>query len=126
MSVTDAEVRALFPNDSGDADVTGYLQDANTLVTELLGSSSLSSYRLDMITKYLAAHFYTLAEHEGGIFEEKIGESSEKRGSTFTLGQGLKLTRFGQMVMSFDTTGTLVNSMGLSSSDKKSALFRLV
>lgn len=120
---TEAAVRKLFPNDATGKDVTHYVDDANTLVEDLLGTSSLSDNILEMIARYLAAHFYTLAEHEGGIFEETIGESSEKRGSTFTLGQGLKLTRFGQTALGLDKTGALSTIEG---GKKKPALFRVV
>ena len=126
MTITAAQVIKLFPNETiADIAMESHVDDAKFLVDEVLGSSSLSDGRLDMIAKNLAAHFYVLAAHEGGIFEETIGESSEKRGSTFTLGQGLKLTRFGQMVLSLDTTGRFKDSMGLSKDDKKTALFRL-
>ena len=126
MPTTDAAVRKLFPIDGTDKVVSHYVADANTLVSELLGTSSLSSERLEMICRYLAAHLYVLAEHEGGIFEEQIGESREKRGSTFTLGQGLRLTRWGQMVLSLDTTGTFAEETTVNTSGKKEALFRLV
>lgn len=126
MPTTADAVRVLLPIDGAGKDLTQFVNDANTLVSELLGSSSLTAERQEMIARYLAAHFYVLAEHEGGIFEEQIGESREKRGSTFTLGQGLKLTRFGQMVLSLDTTKTFDNEMVVSTSGKKEALFRLV
>jgi len=127
VSISHADVIKLFPNDTLEVSaVEPHVADANLLVGEILGTSSLSDERKDMITKYLAAHFFVLAQHEGGIFEEKIGESSEKRGSTFTLGKGLELTRFGQMVLSLDTTGSFQNQMGVSQSGKKTAQFRVV
>jgi hypothetical protein len=64
-----------------------------------------------------------LGHQEGGIFEETIGQSSEKRGSTFTLGQGFRLTRFGQMALGMDTTGSLAK---LEGGKVRPGLFRLV
>lgn len=127
MPTTSAEVVKLFPMDNpAEAAVDHHVVDANLLVDEVLSMTSLSADRQDLIAKYLAAHLYVLAAHEGGIFEETIGESSEKRGSTFTLGQGLKLTRWGQMVLALDTTGSFSDEMGVNANDKKSALFRVV
>jgi hypothetical protein len=126
VPTTSEAVLKLFPIDGAGKDIDHHVADANTLVSELLGTSDLTAERLEMIARYLAAHFYVLSEHEGGIFEEQIGESREKRGSTFTLGQGLKLTRYGQMVLSLDTTGTFDDEMTVNADGKKEALFRLV
>jgi hypothetical protein len=127
--ITEAELRKLFPQDNDTTvDVSHYIADANVLVTDLLGTSTLSEARLGIIERYIAAHLYVLGEHEGGIFEERYGDSMEKRGSTFTLGQGLKLTRWGQMAIAFDTTGTLEEELVVNPDGgiKKEALFRLV
>ena len=121
--ITSAELRKLFPQDDPALDVDHYVDDADALVTEVLGTSGFTDERLSLITKYLAAHFYVLGQQEGGIFEETIGQASEKRGSTFTLGQGMRLTRWGQMVLGLDTTGGFAR---LEGTVKKPALFRLV
>lgn len=121
--ITSAELRKLFPQDDPNQDVDHYVADADALVSELLGTSGFTSSRLAMITKYVAAHFYVLGQQEGGIFEETIGESSEKRGSTFTLGQGFRLTRFGQMALGLDSTGKLAT---LEGNKIRPGLFRLV
>lgn len=120
---TEDALRKLFPRDTKNNEVSHYVDDANVLVGDLLGTSGFSDERKEMIARYYAAHLYTMAEHEGGIFEETIGESSEKRGSSFTLGQGLKMSRWGQMVLGLDTTGAFANIEGGA---KKTAQFRLV
>lgn len=125
MAVAEADVRALFPNDPSTTVVAHYITDAEVIVADVLASSGYASNKLDLITKYLAAHLYVLGQQEGGIFEEEIGESMEKRGSTFTLGQGLKLTRWGQMVLSVDTGKYFTDEASVNTSDKKSALFRV-
>ena len=117
------QLRALFPKDDDTRTVDHYINDASLLVTEVLGTSSLSAERLEVIERYLAAHLYVLGEQEGGVFEEKIGEASTKMGSTFTLGRGLALTRFGQLVLSWDSTG-LFAAME-TANNKKKAQFRL-
>jgi len=118
-----AALRALFPQDNSERNVDHYINDASLLVTEVLGTSGLTPERLEVIERYLAAHLYVLGEQEGGVFEEKIGESTEKRGSTFTLGRGLALTRFGQLVLSWDSTGSFADME--TASAKKKAQFRL-
>lgn len=121
---TEAALRALFPaTDKSEYAVEQYIADANVLVTETLGASGLSEARLEMIERYLAAHLYLLGTQEGGIFEDKTGEGSVKTGSTFTLGQGLRLTRWGQQVLALDTTGGFAQ---LEGGVKKTAQFRLV
>lgn len=122
MKTTEEAVRKLFPMDGEGKDVSHYVDDANLLVSELLATSGFSAERKEMIARYYAAHLYVLAEQEGGIFEEDIGESREKRGSTFTLGRGLNMTRWGQQVLGLDTTGAFATIEGNS---KKRALFRL-
>jgi hypothetical protein len=122
--VTSAALRAMFPKDDPSRGVEHYILDASTMVEEFLGSSSHTEGRLTLIEKYLAAHFYLLGEQEGGVFEEKIGESNTKMGSTFTLGQGLRLTRYGQMVLSLDSTGSFEDIAPNQKARK--ALFRVV
>ncbi len=119
---TSADLRKLFPEDE-DAVVDHYIADANMLVTELLASAGFTDGRLEMIERYYAAHLYILGQQEGGIFEEKKGESTIKNGSTFTLGQGLRLTRWGQMVLGLDTSGAFAQ---LEGGTKKTAQFRVV
>ena len=121
---TEQALRALFPaTDKPEYPVQHYIDDASILVTEILGASGFSDARLEMIERYLAAHYYLLGTQEGGIFEDEMGDSKVKTGSTFTLGQGLRLTRWGQQVLSLDTTGGFAQ---LEGGTKKTALFRLV
>lgn len=121
---TEAALRALFPaTDKSEYAVAHYIADANVLVTEVLGASGFSEARLEMIERYLAAHLYLLGTQEGGIFEDEMGDSKVKTGSTFTLGQGLRLTRWGQQVLSLDTTGGFAQ---LEGGIKKTAQFRVV
>lgn len=122
---TDAAVRQLFPKDQAALPVSHYVADASLLVTEILGTSGLTAGRLELVERYLAAHLYVLGTNEGGVMEETIGQSTVKLGSSFALGAGLRLTRFGQMAISFDTTGKL-EDMSASVKGKKKAEFRVV
>jgi hypothetical protein len=109
MTVVAGDIKAII--ECGSRDVGPMLNDANVLVTEILGSSGLSQGRLDVITKYLAAHFVCLVEENGGITGEKVG-SSENRyigvPTTYkSVTRGLNITRYGQQALAFDTTGLL-------------------
>jgi hypothetical protein len=107
--VTDAELKAILV-DSEDVVVTGFIVDAHFLVDEYLLGQGLSEDRLTIIEKYLAAHLYVLSAERGGLIRERIGESDQQY-TTPGKGSGLASTRFGQMVLGFDTTGLLEASL---------------
>jgi hypothetical protein len=102
---TEAEVRDLLDVPATEV-VTPYLADANIIVTEELGTSSLTADRLKLIEKFLAAHFYILAKEGGGITHERVGES-EQRYAAAGLREGFSSTRWGQQATVLDTTGAL-------------------
>lgn len=102
--VTDAEVKEIISLRSL-TDTTPFIDMANSVVTEQLGTSGLSTDRLTIIEKYLAAHLVALHPDERQLTKQKIGDSEDTYGGSF--GQGLKFTYFGQQALDFDTTGTL-------------------
>jgi hypothetical protein len=85
-------------------DTTSFIDTANLLVNENLGTSGLSDARLTEIEKYLAAHLVALHPDERQLTEQKIGEATDKYTGAF--GKQLDATQYGQMVMLLDTTGT--------------------
>lgn len=103
-------------------DLTPYLDDAHLLVEARLAGKGLSEGLLTLIEKNMAAHLYLLGREDGGIVAEKTGESSSTYAGSKTLGAGMSSTRFGQMVLGLDTTGSF------ASMDKpgRKALFRVV
>lgn len=119
MAVAAAQVRDLVQAKDTE-NVDAFLEDAVLLVNESLGTAGLSAGRIDLITKYLAAHFYTLSVERGGLISEKRGESEERYQQQ--KGGGLASTRFGVQALSFDTTGLLTS---LDGSNKK-AEFRVL
>ena len=92
------------------SDTTPFITTANLLVTELLGSSSLSSDLLTEIERYLAAHLVALHPDERQIEEQEIGDTRDKYVGKFAM--GLQSTQFGQTVLMLDTTGVFA-SQGL-------------
>ncbi len=98
-----------------------FIADANTVVeTNLLGLG-LRAAVLKMIEKYLAAHFAAITEERGGMLKDKFGDGAVEFSDNY--GEGFKGTRFGQMALSLDSTGTL-RSILTSTIDSQFRLIR--
>jgi hypothetical protein len=112
--VTAEEVQAIIDVVSG-LDVSAFITAANLLVTEKLGSSSLSVELLKEIERWLAAHF--VAVRDPRIRERTVGDATDK----FILGGGFKsgldATPYGQQVMVLDITGIFASTMGKRSAE---------
>lgn len=117
MAITEDDVKALVDT---NRDVAPFIADAGLIVSENLSGKGLSAGRLDLIHKYLAAHFVTLVEERGGLSRFKMGDASEEY--AIQKGMGFAQTRYGQNALDLDTTGTL---KGITSTDRK-AEFRVV
>lgn len=100
------DVREIFDSSLTDVQLSPYIDVANSIVTDKLGSSTLGDSRLADIERFLTAHIVSLTRSREGV-EEKIGEARVKYADIF--GKGLEATSFGQMVMVLDTTGKLHN-----------------
>ena len=101
------EVKLIAPNTLSDLEP--HIAGANSIVTDELASTGLSTVRLKEIERWLAAHFAACSENDLRVVEREAGESRDRYGeaSRGVLGPGLALTRFGQQVILLDTTGTL-------------------
>ncbi|MHA2067165.1 MAG: hypothetical protein ACXABY_22585 [Candidatus Thorarchaeota archaeon] len=111
--VQDAEVKEIVTTKLED--VTAFITSANLLVTDLLGDSGLSDERLKEIERWLSAHLVSMNDSGVRAVEEEVGRSRRRVGEATRqiLGEGLKLTRYGQQAMILDTTGRLT-SLGKS------------
>jgi len=109
---TDADVRTIMVDPPTDLDP--FITDANLLVTEELASTSMSDDRLELIEKYLSAHFASIPNPL--VKQESISsvsESYERAG----IGKGLEATTYGQQAISLDKSGKLAQlSKGVSTS----------
>ena len=115
--VTDNEVCAVVDT---KRDVSPFIETANLIVEEQLVSAGMTPARLKQIELYLSAHFVAITEERGGLTSTGTGASKETYFGL--LGEGLKATRYGQQVISLDTSGILV----LESGGKSQAEFRVV
>lgn len=122
--VDEIELRRVLKAQDTD-DLSVFLRSANVLVTDLLGTSSLSGDVLALIELYMAAHLYTVTEERGALAAETVGDAVERYHNVYKA--GFSSTRFGQQAMVLDSTGTLARES--AKADKaavKSAEFRIV
>lgn len=83
-------------------DLEPFIETANEMVTEHL-TDLLDDARLEKVERWLAAHFYCILRPRA--MSESAGPVSETIESRVDL--GLNVTRYGQMAMVLDSTGTL-------------------
>lgn len=108
-----AEIESSYDEDSFEP----FIEAANALVTEKCSTDDYDDTRLELIERWLSAHFYCIREMRAEM--EKAGSVSEKKQSKVDL--GFDVTHYGQMAMRFDTAGGLaklnqeIKSGGVSS-----------
>jgi len=84
-------------------DLDPFITIANQLVTELCTDSGYTAVRLELIERWLSAHFYT--NRDMRAFQEKAGPVSETMQSRVDL--GFDTSHYGQTAMRMDTDGNL-------------------
>ena len=100
------EVRELITTTK--TNLVPYIDAANQLVTELLGTSAFTAARLKEIERWLAAHFIAVSESSGGaVVEEETGDTRVKYKES--AGENLRLSSYGMQVLMLDTTGIFAN-----------------
>lgn len=92
--------------DLTDPVIQGYIDTANDLITDQLGSSGLSDTRLENIEKWLTAHMIAVTQERTTV-KEQVGEARVEYAAVF--GEGLKASPYGQMVQTLDTTGAFAS-----------------
>lgn len=107
MSVEVDDVKLVIGTETqmSDEDITSFITLATTLVSETVTETTLSANRLDLITRYLAAHLIAVSDDELRAASKKIGNTQYNFNEL--LGMGLKSTRYGQMALLLDTSGSL-------------------
>ncbi len=102
MAVVDADVQAIL-DQSTTVSLTPFIAAAQSLVTRLCSASGYSDDDLDLITTWLAAHFFSIKEQRLAS-EGAGGASGSYQGQT---GMNLSATTYGQQAMLLDTAGNL-------------------
>ena len=83
------------------AQIAPFIETANSLVTELVGALITDSARLELIERWLSAHFFSVMNPKAN--QEKAGSVGETL--AVTTGMHLNETTYGQQVLLLDTTG---------------------
>ena len=96
-------------------DLTPFIDTANSLVEEIASSSGHDDARLELIERYLAAHFYTLRDPRPT--SEKAGSVGVNYQSKVDL--NLKTSHYGQTALVLDTSGLLAAINNRASRGKK-------
>jgi hypothetical protein len=91
--------------DDIDTALAPYILTASALVDDHCTSGDLDSDRLELIERWLAAHFYTLHNNARLTLSETIGPLTETYFGK--VGFALNLTPYGQTAMTLDSTGGL-------------------
>ncbi len=100
--VTKEEVKELIAT---SFDVGPFIATAGLLVDEILAGQGMSDARLKTIELWLSAHYTAVAEERGALKKSNKGDSEEDY--DIVVGEGLKMTRFGQQALALDSTGLL-------------------
>ena len=88
-----------------DAQVQPFLDSASMVVTNLIGSYYTDDSQLELIERWLSAHYFTANTPKTA--NEKAGDVSEAY--QFTVGVGLKGSLYGQKVLEMDISGRFAN-----------------
>lgn len=99
---TQENVELIIEVDSGD-DLTPFIAVANDMVTTLCTNSDYGTDKLELIERWLSAHFYTNYKPRAKM--EKAGSVSETKQDKVDL--GLNSSFYGQTAMQLDTAGNL-------------------
>lgn len=104
MRTTADAVAKIIQVDASVTDISMFIETANNLVTRLLGTNAdLDSAALELIERWLSAHFYA-------VFDPRVSSESVSGVSAsyqHSVSLGLAVTTYGQQAMMLDTTGTL-------------------
>lgn len=112
MARTTPELVAGVVSVTEGADLAPFIDTASSLVDELLGESALSTARLELIERWLSAHFYLI--HTPATASEGAGAGIQEA-FQYKVDLRLQQTRHGQQVLLLDTTGAFASLNAQSS-----------
>jgi len=101
---TEAAVKLIISVDSVTIpDISPFIETANNLVTQVCSDSSYSAATLELIERWLSAHFYAIRD------PRYSSETAGPVGVSYQQSVGLNLqnTSYGQQAMMIDTAGSL-------------------
>jgi len=101
---SEADVQAILKDafQTGDS-LSPFIIVANRIVTKICISDSYESFDLELIERYLSAHFYACSERQHSSERADVVQ----RSFTGTMEKGLDFTQFGQMAKRLAWEGEL-------------------
>ena len=106
--ITEAEVKEIIDT-SITSSLVAFIAAASSMVEDELVGKGLSATRLKEIERYLSAHFVSVKDvSQGQVVSEKIGDAQIDY-KQFAAGKALDSSRYGQMAILLDTSGTLAS-----------------
>lgn len=118
VRTTVEEVKKIIHTTLVDDDISSFISTASMQVDEKLDGQGMSDDRLIEIEKYLTCHFIASTKDRPPI-EEKVGDVTVKYLTNSKLyAEGLRSTRYGQLVVQLDTTGIMAKQA------RKKAIFK--
>lgn len=106
MRTNATDVKLIIDTQLEDPVINAYIETANNFVDNTLLATDLTEATLTIIEKWLTAHLIASTQ-ERVATEEGAGGAYIKYAGVF--GDGLKATPYGQMSITLDTSGTLLN-----------------
>ena len=103
MARTTSEEVALIIEVDESISLTPFIEAANALVTEKCSTDDYDATRLELIERWLSAHFYAI--RDARPTNERAGSVGASYQSKVDL--GFDVTHYGQMAMRLDTAGGL-------------------
>ena len=100
---TTAEAVGAIIDVASNITLTPFMEVANALVTECCSEDDYDAARLELIERWLSAHFYAIRDMQPN--QERAGDVSVWYQSKVDL--GLSVTHYGQQAMMIDTAGGL-------------------
>ena len=113
------------PTNLTDDMITAFIADSSVLVDEELASTGQTDARLELIERYLTAHFITVLTERGGLTSQEVDNVKDTYGGPNNK-SGFAMTRFGQQAIGFDSSGKLKAMALVPESKKLQAQFRVM
>lgn len=112
IRTSDAQVRSILDVDSAGDNLVPYITVASDLVDEQCVDSGYDDTRLEMIERYLSAHFYAINKRR--TLQQGVAQAVNQTFDRVEVDLYLYNTVFGQHAMALDTAGNLaglINSL---------------
>lgn len=101
---SEVAVRAIIEVDETITDLSPFIEAANQLVTDCCGDAGYTDAKLELVERWLAAHFYAVRDprRAGENVGAGVGEDFQ-----YKVDLNLSVTTYGQQAMLLDTAGGL-------------------